>query len=169
MKNAYAMGVSLAVGMAEQEVGVSGSEISVGKCVSGAPDENPVYNPQAALFAQSCLEMRRLVSMLGANPDLVCGVAGAGDLYVTIFGGRTRKLGTLLGRGIPYEKAKELLSHVTLEAVSITTRMAEALRVRAENGKVELKDFPLLMHMAALINGGASINLDWNSFGETGI
>ena len=166
LKNAYAMGVSLAVGLAEKEKGITDATGITENCVPGAPDLNPIYNPQAALFAQSCLEMRRLVDMLGGNGQLVAGLPGAGDLYVTVFGGRTRRLGTLLGRGMSYPQVKEVLSGVTLEAVAIITRVAEFLRRAAKAGKADLKQFPLMMHMDSILNAGSPVKLDWEAFGE---
>ena len=166
LKNAYAMGVSLAVGLAEKEKGITDARGITENCIPGAPDLNPVYNPQAALFAQSCLEMRRLVNLLGGSGDLVAGLPGAGDLYVTVFGGRTRRLGTLLGRGMKYTQVKEVLSGVTLEAVAIITRVAEFLRCGAKTGKADPKQFPLMMHMDSILNAEAPVELDWNSFGD---
>ncbi|MDD3154749.1 MAG: hypothetical protein PHS41_07770 [Victivallaceae bacterium] len=167
MKNAYAMGVSLAVGLAEREKGITDARAaSAEAAVPGAPDFNPVYNPQAALFAQSCIEMRRLVRLLGGDGDLPGGVPGAGDLYVTIVGGRTRRLGTLLGRGIPYPEVRKILSGVTLEAVAIITRVAEALRIRAQRKEVSLDDYPLLITMDAILNQGAEVVFDWEKFGH---
>lgn len=166
LKNAYAMGVSLAVGLAEREKGITDARGITENCIPGAPDLNPVYNPQAALFAQSCLEMRRLVELLGGNGDLVAGLPGAGDLYVTVFGGRTRRLGTLLGRGMTYPQVREVLSGVTLEAVAIITRVVEFLRRAERTGKADPKKFPLMMHMDSILNAGAPVALDWNSFGD---
>ena len=166
LKNAYAMGVSLAVGLAEREKGITDARGITENCIPGAPDLNPIYNPQAALFAQSCLEMRRLVDLLGGNGDLVSGLPGAGDLYVTVFGGRTRRLGTLLGRGMKYAQVKEVLSGVTLEAVAIITRVAEFLRRAEKSGKADPKQFPLMMHMDSILNSEAPVELDWNAFGE---
>lgn len=170
MKNAYAMGVSLAVGMSEveNERQCSGSRVE-NALISGAHDGKLHFNPQAALFAQSCIEMRRLVRLLGGNGDLAGGVPGAGDLYVTIFGGRTRRLGTLLGRGLSYTEVRKRLAGVTLEAVSVITRVAEALRIRAKRNEVSLQKFPLLMHLDALLNQEAPLSLDWDSFGESGM
>ena len=34
-------------------------------------------------------------------------VVGYGDLYVTVYGGRTRLIGILLGRGLDIDEAKE--------------------------------------------------------------
>ncbi len=161
LKNAFAMGVSLAVGIADREVGELDAAATAALCAPGAPDRNPVYNPQAALFAQSCLEMRRIVALAGGDGALAGELPGAGDLYVTIFGGRTRRLGTLLGRGIPFVEAQRILQGVTLEAVAIITRVARALRARKED---EAK-YPLLFHMDAILNRGAQVHLPWDKFG----
>ena len=147
MKNAYALGVSLAVGLAEKRDGRVGAIH---------------YNSQAALFGQSLREMTRLLELIGGAPENI--IFGGGDLYVTIYGGRTRRIGTLLGRGYTYEQAMEELSGVTLESVVITTRTARAVRRLAEKGVVSLEEFPLLMHVDALINDGAQVDIPWNKF-----
>ena len=147
MKNAYALGVSLAVGLAEKRDGKIGSQH---------------YNSQAALFGQSVKEMTKLLELIGGKPENI--IHGAGDLYVTIFGGRTRKIGTLLGRGLSFEEAMAELQGVTLESIVISTRTARAVRKLAERGIVSLEDFPLLMHVDAIINQGAEVNIPWKDF-----
>ena len=166
LKNAYAMGVSMAVGLAEKEKGINDARSITENSIPGTLDLNPTYNPQAALFAQSCLEMRRLVELLGGDGRLVTGLPGAGDLYVTVFGGRTRRLGTLLGRGMKYSQAREVLRGVTLEAVAIITCVAEFLRRAEKSGKADPKQFPLMMHMDSILNAEAPVELDWDSFGD---
>ncbi len=145
MKNAYALGVSLAIGMMQEK---TGSEIEK-------------YNPQAALFGQSVKEMMLLMEYCGGHPSNIS--LAAGDLYVTIYGGRTRKLGTLLGKGVAFEAALEQLSGVTLESVAIVTRTAQMIRERAAAGKAKLSDFPLLQHMDELINQGKSIHIPFTA------
>ena len=54
LKNGYAMGVSLAVGMMEK---------------AGPDGLANMYNPQAALFGQACREMRLLVGALGGKTE----------------------------------------------------------------------------------------------------
>jgi glycerol-3-phosphate dehydrogenase (NAD(P)+) len=147
LKNGYALGVSLAVGLEESLRGV------------GCPQ---TYNPQAALFGQSVKEMARLLKLLGGKDESL--VYAAGDLYVTIFGGRTRKLGTLLGRGMPFARAMDELAGLTLESVAITSTVTRVLRKRAANGKANLSDFPLLIHIDEIINHGASVAIPWKSF-----
>ena len=148
MKNAYAVAVSMAIGMAERLDG----------------KDAYMYNPQAALFGQSIREMTRIVRLLGGNGDLAGGIPGAGDLFVTIFGGRTRRLGYLLGYGKTYAEAKEELKGVTLESVVIITRMSRAIRKMAAQGKVDPADFALLLFLDSVINQGAAADIPWNTF-----
>ena len=147
LKNAYALGVSLAVGLAEKRDGKIGAVH---------------YNSQAALFGQSVREMTKLLEIIGGGPENI--IFGAGDLYVTIFGGRTRLIGTLLGRGMTFDQAMEELKGVTLESIVIATRTARAVRKLAERGAVRLEDFPLLMHVDDIINHGAEVNIPWEEF-----
>ena len=88
----------------------------------------------------------------------------ARGLYVTIFGGRTRRIGTLLGRGLTFDQAMEELKGVTLESIVIATRTARAVRKLAERGVVSLDDYPLLMHVDEIINRGAEVNIPWEKF-----
>lgn len=147
MKNAYALGVTLAVGLSEKREGKIGIQH---------------YNSQAALFGQSVKEMTRLLALIGGKPENI--VHGAGDLYVTVFGGRTRKIGTLLGRGLSFKEAMKELQGVTLESIVIATRTARAVRKLADRGVVSLNDYPLLMHVDAIINEGAEVDIPWKAF-----
>ena len=149
MKNAYALGVSLAVGLAERKEGIGGKQH---------------YNSQAAIFGQSVKEMRRILKHLGVDDDNI--IFGAGDLYVTIYGGRTRMIGTLLGRGMKFEEAKVALNGVTLESLVIATRAAAAIRRKIELGELQAKDFPLLLHCDDIINNGVEVNIPWQQFEE---
>ena len=147
MKNAYALGVSLAIGLSERIEGIGGKEH---------------YNSQAALFGQSVREMRRLLALVGGLDDNI--VLGAGDLYVTVFGGRTRMIGKLLGRGLSFEDAMNELKGVTLESIVISTRTARAIRARIARGEARPEDYPLLLHIDDIINHGAPVNVPWNCF-----
>ncbi len=146
MKNAYALGVTLAVGLAEKREG------------PGAVH----YNSQAALFGQSVREMSGLLRLIGGGEENV--VWGAGDLYVTVFGGRTRKIGTLLGRGLSFEEAMRRLDGVTLESIVIATRTAKAVKKMIASGKARAEDFPLLLHIDGIINGEGNVDIPWSAF-----
>lgn len=144
MKNAYALAVTIAAGISLRDGDVQH------------------YNSQAALFGQSVREMRRLLRLCGAKDENI--VYGAGDLYVTIYGGRTRKLGILLGKGLSFDQAIEQLSGVTLESVVISTRTARAVRALIASGQVPEGDFPLLLHIDDIINHGAKVQIPWDRF-----
>ncbi|MBQ7696877.1 MAG: glycerol-3-phosphate dehydrogenase [Lentisphaeria bacterium] len=147
MKNVFAAAVSTAIGANEMIVGLGGQE---------------KYNPQAALFGESVRETGRLLKLMGGDPDAI--MLAAGDLYVTVFGGRTRKLGILLGRGKSYAQAKEVLAGVTLESVAIAKAMSDSLRKLAAQGKADLADYPLLLTLDAVIHHGAKLEIPWEKF-----
>ncbi len=147
LKNAYALAVSLAIGMVEQQEG-EGCTLA--------------YNPQAALFGQSVREMAKMLALTGGGPENI--VYAAGDLYVTIFGGRTRKLGTLLGKGFSFEAAMAQLSGITLESVVIANRTIQAMQTLSRLGKARAEEFPLLFHVGRLLQGETGIDIPWQRF-----
>ena len=123
------------------------------------------YNSQAALFGQSVREMRRLLTLYGygeGNLDFA-----AGDLYVTVFGGRTRKIGSLLGLGHNLKYALKELSGTTLESVVIAERTSKAILTYIEQGKASKKDFPLLLHIYDIIAKDAPVEIPWKDFSQT--
>ena len=147
LKNAYALGVSLAIGLA---IGPDGSG-------------HEHYNSQAGLFGQSVKEMVHLLKLVGGGEENI--ILSAGDLYVTVFGGRTRKVGTLLGQGLSIDESIRRLEGVTLESIVIATRTARGVRALAKRGIVKLSDFPLLIHVDNIINVGATaVDIPWNAF-----
>lgn len=149
LKNAYALGVGLAVGMYEK---------------IGADGLAHMYNVQAALFAQSCLEMRRFLELLGGGLENIAGLAGAGDLYVTIFGGRTVRMGRLLGTGLPFSEAQRIMAGETLESVEIITRVGRALPKLEARGLIWKGEFPLMQHLYQIIQEGERVRIPWEAF-----
>lgn len=147
MKNAYALGVTLAVGLAEKRDGKIGALH---------------FNSQAALFGQSAKEMKKLLTWMGAREESL--MLGIGDLYVTVYGGRTRKIGTLLGRGLTFDEAMDELQGVTLESIVIATRSARAVQKKIAAGELDAKDFPLLQHIYEIIVEKKPVNVPWTDF-----
>lgn len=146
LKNAYALGVTLAVGLSEKL------------------DGKMHYNSQAALFGQSVKEMRKILRLYGGRDVNI--YLGAGDLYVTVFGGRTRLIGTLLGKGYPIDEAKKELAGVTLESIVIAERTARAVRSSIARGEAKAEDFPLLMYIDGLLAGESAAGIPWDAFEE---
>lgn len=146
LKNGYALGVALTIGLNQKEFGLE-SELH--------------YNSQAAVFGQSVKEMARLLEFQGAmNMDNLC--VGAGDLYVTVYGGRTRLIGILLGRGLDIEKAREELNGVTLESLVVAERVARVIRYHIGQGTLKAEDFPLLLHIDDIITRKCPVKIPWD-------
>ena len=148
LKNGYALGIALTIGLNQKEFGL---------------DSELHFNSQAAIFAQSVREMNKLLNMQG-SVDFDNLVLGAGDLYVTVYGGRTRLVGILLGRGLNIDEAKAELAGVTLESLVVAERVAKAVKVRSQKGELDIKQFPLLMHIDEIIIGKKPVNIPWESF-----
>jgi glycerol-3-phosphate dehydrogenase (NAD(P)+) len=73
-------------------------------------------------------------------------------------------IGILLGRGLSLAEAKAELNGVTLESLVVAERVARAVRISAEKGILDLKDFPLLMHIDEIITKGSEVSLPWEEF-----
>ncbi len=147
LKNGYALGIALTIGLCERENG-EGCGLH--------------YNSQAGAFYQAVREMKRLLKMQGADDESES--IGFGDLYVTVYGGRTRKIGILLGRGMTYDEAVAALCGVTLESLVVARRVAAAVKTRAQKGELDLASFPMLMHVDDVLNKGKDAQLPWDSF-----
>ncbi len=148
LKNGYALGIALTIGINQKNFGI---------------DSELHFNSQAAVFGQSVKEMAKLLELQGAGTlDNLC--VGAGDLYVTVYGGRTRLVGILLGRGLNIDEAKRELNGVTLESLVVAVRVARAVRKLAAVGKIDIKEFPLLMHVDDILSNKAEVNIPWEEF-----
>jgi glycerol-3-phosphate dehydrogenase (NAD(P)+) len=80
--------------------------IAIGMC-DGIEEEKgrPMTNAKAALFSRGLIEMALLARALGGRVETVLGLAGAGDLFVTVLGGRNGRFGRLVGAGLEPRKA----------------------------------------------------------------
>ena len=148
LKNGYALGIALTIGLNQKEFGL---------------DSELHFNSQAAVFGQSVKEMSKLLDFQGAG-TLENLAVGAGDLYVTVYGGRTRLVGILLGRGLNIDEAKAELNGVTLESLVVAVRVARAIKRSAELGRLDLKDFPLLLHIDEILTEKKPVNIPWDTF-----
>ena len=148
LKNGYALGIALTIGLNQKEFGI----------------DSPLhYNSQAAVFGQAFKEMYKLLELQGAW-SLENIAVGTGDLYVTVYGGRTRLVGILLGRGMDIDEAKEALHGVTLESLVVAKRVARAVRIKAAKGEANLAEFPLLMHVDEILSEKKAVQIPWEAF-----
>ena len=148
LKNGYALGIALTIGLNQQAFGI---------------DSELHFNSQAAVFGQAVKEMKKLLDLQGAGTlENLC--VGAGDLYVTVYGGRTRLVGILLGRGLNIDEAKAELAGVTLESLVVAVRVARAVKKHVASGKLDAADFPLLLHTDEILTEKKPVNIPWESF-----
>ena len=61
-------------------------------------------------------------------------------------------------------EAKKELNGVTLESLVVAERVARAVKNRAAAGVLDVKDFPLLMHVDDILIKKAPVNLPWEDF-----
>lgn len=147
LKNGYALAIAMTIGLRERE---------------NPEDKELHYNSQAGAFYQAVREMKKILQMQNATED--CESIGFGDLYVTVYGGRTRKIGILLGKGLSYDQALEALNGVTLESLVIARRLVKALKIKAQNGEIMLDNFPMMMHVGEVLDNGKDASLPWDKF-----
>ena len=150
LKNGYALGIALTIGINQKQFG------------------NDVlhFNSQAAVFGQAVREMHRLLDFQKAlSLNNLC--VGVGDLYVTVYGGRTRLVGIVLGKGLTIQEAKAELNGVTLESLVVAERVARAVKKNVKNGTLKEADFPLLLHIDEIITEEKAVNIPWERFTYT--
>ena len=66
-------------------------------------------NTSSSLFQKSIIEMKYLTKYFKGKEETTLGLAGVGDLYVSAAGGRNSKMGSYLGKGFTFKKAKKNL------------------------------------------------------------
>ena len=147
LKNGYALGIALTIGLNQ----------------AFYKNDTLHFNSQAAVFGQASKEMYRLLEYQKAfTLNNLC--VGVGDLYVTVYGGRTRLVGILLGKGLSITEAKNELAGVTLESLVVAERVARAIKKAISHGILKAEDFPLLLHIDEIITGGKAVNIPWEDF-----
>jgi len=149
LKNVYALAVSMAIGTSHSKDGDTRSDLH--------------FNSQAGVFYQASREMLRILQIQRADTDSV--MMGIGDLYVTVSGGRTRKLGMCLGEGKTLDEALKILDGTTLESLVIIKRVMAAVERMAQRGMLDTADFPLLRHVYDVVENGADPDgIPWDKF-----
>lgn len=150
LKNAYAMGIAFATGQHDAR--------------GGQPGSVAMHNAESAIFAQSSMEMRTLVALIGGNPSAVGWLPGVGDLDVTTNGGRTGRFGRFLGQGATLQQAIEKMEGATLECLDILRVLEAALPGFERAGRLKPDDLPLLRHMIDVALHGAPVAVPYGRF-----
>jgi glycerol-3-phosphate dehydrogenase len=147
LKNGYALGIALTIGLNQKNF----------------KDSTLHFNSQAAVFGQATKEMYKLLQFQNAlSLNNLC--VGVGDLYVTVYGGRTRLVGILLGKGLDIDQAKAELKGVTLESLVVAVRVAKAIKINIKKGTLKKEDFPLLLHIDEILSEKKQVDIPWELF-----
>jgi glycerol-3-phosphate dehydrogenase (NAD(P)+) len=151
LKNAYTLAVGLAAGILEKMGGVD---------AAGAH----MHNLAAAVFGQACTEIERMLQIAGGTRHFAYGLPGAGDLYVTCQGGRTVRLGRLLGMGHSFSEAREIMAGETLESAEIVREMGRAVPRLVERGRLGPDELPMLRTLVDILIHGQPANVPLERF-----
>ena len=151
LKNAYTLGVGMVHGILEKAGGIDTADAHM-------------HNLASAIFGQACTEIERILQVVGGTRSFVYGLPGAGDLYVTCQGGRTVKMGRLLGLGHTYREARPIMAGETLEGVDIVHIMGTVIPRLVARGLVKSEELPLLQTLIDILVHGRPVTLALDNF-----
>ena len=147
IKNIFSMAVGAAKGLCSKDI-------------PNDVREKNYLNTSSALIKQSIHEMEIFVEHLKGKKETVKGLAGLGDLYVSSGGGRNAKMGSYIGEGLPFSKAKKMkMEKVTVEGADLAKEIAKKV-----NEDFDKKKLPLMLAMINAIIDDKKLELDWELF-----
>ena len=147
IKNIFSMAVGAAKGL---------SSTNASKEVR----EQNYLNTASALIKQSIHEMEIFVEHLKGKKETVKGLAGLGDLYVSSGGGRNAKMGSYIGEGLTFSKAKKTkMEKVTVEGADLVIEIGKKVKQDFDEKKL-----PLMIGMIDAILEDKKLDLKWDLF-----
>ena len=113
-------------------------------------------NSSSNLFQKSLLEMRYLTRYFKGKEETISGLAGIGDLYVSAAGGRNSKMGSYLGKGYTFKKAKKkFMPKDTVEGEQLIREIAPYILK-----KIYKKKIPLMLNLTEAIIKNKKLKLN---------
>jgi glycerol-3-phosphate dehydrogenase len=100
---------------------------------------------------------------MGGGAENVAWLPGAGDEYVTAVGGRTIRLGRLLGLGRTYTEARAEMAGETLEGAFVIQQLARALPIWEAQGRIGPAELPLLRMLCRMITQDAAVEIPFDA------
>ena len=129
-------------------------------CDSISSKEENYLNTAAALIQESIYEMIIFVEKLKGKKETVMGLAGIGDLYVSVDGGRNSKMGKYLGQGMTFKEAKKTkMSNDTIEGADLALEIGDKIK-----NDFDAKTLPLMISMIDTICEEKILKVDWKNF-----
>ena len=147
IKNIFSMAVGAAKGLCSNDI-------------TEEVREKNYLNTASALIKQSIQEMEIFVEHLKGKKETVKGLAGLGDLYVSSGGGRNSLMGSYIGQGMTFSKAKKnKMLKVTVEGADLAIEIGKKV-----NEDFDKKKLPLMLGMVNAIIEDKKLELDWLNF-----
>ena len=136
---------------------IGGSQGLSNPSTSKEIQEKYYLNTAASLIHRSISEMVEIVNNYSGKTDTVYGLAGLGDLYVSVSGGRNSKMGKYLGHGYLYKEAKEkFMKNITVEGAELALEIGPKLMTKFDKRKS-----PLLFSILECICENKKLQIDW--------
>ena len=114
-------------------------------------------NMSSSLFQKSIIEMQYLTKYFKGKEVTTLGLAGIGDLYVSAAGGRNSKMGSYLGKGFTFNKAKKkFMPKDTVEGEQLAREIAPYIL-----RKINKKKIPLMCNLLKTILKNKKLQINW--------
>ena len=117
-------------------------------------------NSAATVFDQSIKEMIIFTEQLKGKKETVMGLAGSGDLYVSVQGGRNSKMGQYMSQGLTYSEAKKTkMPNETIEGADLAFEIGNKVKKDFNH-----KSLPLMISMIEAVCDDRKLEINWNYF-----
>ena len=114
-------------------------------------------NMSSSLFQKSLIEMKYLTKFFRGKEKTTLGLAGLGDLYVSVVGGRNSKMGSYLGKGFTFKSAKKkFMPKDTVEGEQLIREIAPFVLK-----KISKKNIPLMYNLIKSILNSSKFNIKY--------
>lgn len=132
---------------------------------SATADKPYDMNPSAAWFQQAVNEISTLCGFLGGAPLTAFGLAGLGDLFVTVNAGRNSRMGRALGQGLTLDQAfAGPLIDETVEGVDTGRQLSKSIFAAVDEGRLDKSKLPLTIGMLEMLCDGKPLNFNMDLF-----
>ena len=115
------------------------------------------HNTSSYLFKNALNEMKLFSKKMNGLPETAYGLAGLGDLYVSVAGGRNSKMGYYLGKGKIYSSIKKKeMKNITTEGCDLALEIGPIILK-----KFSKKDFPIMFALVTSILKNKKLFIKW--------
>ena len=122
--------------------------------------EKNYLNTAAALIQESIREMIVFTEKLKGKKETVMGLAGIGDLYVSVCGGRNSKMGQYLGQGMTFKEAKKTkMPYDTIEGADLVFEIGSKVKSDFNDKKL-----PLMKSVINTLLNEKQLIINWDDF-----